>query len=181
MDVTLRQRLWDSIRALNDAGVTIVLTTHYLEEAEALCDQIAIINKGEIIAACSKAELLASAGQKTLYLTVAGGVTMPLPPALTVLGATWRDGRLAISFDPNITNAISLIQQVSAAGLEIRDISTAEPDLEDVFLRLTGIPKNTVEIPRWDLVLALATRRYRKTASEHDAAFSLPAMMPMHS
>ena len=140
VDVALRQRLWDSIRALNDAGVTIVLTTHYLEEAEALCDQIAIINKGAIIAARSKAELLASAGQKTLYLTIAGGVILPLPPALTTLGAEWRDGRLAISFDPSRTDAISLIRQVSAAGLEISDISTAEPDLEDVFLRLTGDP-----------------------------------------
>ena len=140
VDVTLRQRLWDSIQALNDAGVTIVLTTHYLEEAEALCDQIAIINKGEIITACSKAELLASAGHKTLYVTVAGGLTMPLPPALSALDATWRDGRLAISFDPSSTDAISLIREVSAAGLDIRDISTAEPDLEDVFLRLTGIP-----------------------------------------
>ena len=140
VDVTLRQQLWDSIRALNKAGVTIVLTTHYLEEAEALCDQIAIINKGKIITACSKAELLASAGQKTLYVTVAGGVTMPLPPALSALGATWREGRLLISFDPNVNDAISLLRQVSAAGLDIRDISTAEPDLEDVFLRLTDIP-----------------------------------------
>ena len=140
VDVALRQRLWDSIRALNVAGVTIVLTTHYLEEAEALCDQIAIINKGAIIAARSKAELLASAGQKTLYLTIAGGVIMPLPPALVALGAAWRDGRLAISFDPHTTDAISLIRQVSAAGLDISDISTAEPDLEDVFLRLTGTP-----------------------------------------
>jgi ABC-2 type transport system ATP-binding protein len=140
VDVALRQRLWDSIRALNAAGVTIVLTTHYLEEAEALCDQIAIINKGAIIAARSKAELLASAGQKTLYLTIASGVIMPLPPALIALGAAWRDGRLAISFDPHTTDAISLIRQVSAAGLDISDISTAEPDLEDVFLRLTGTP-----------------------------------------
>ena len=140
VDVALRQRLWDSIRALNAAGVTIVLTTHYLEEAEALCDQIAIINKGAIIAARSKAELLASAGQKTLYLTIAGGVIMPLPPALSALGAAWRDGRLAISFDTHTTDAISLIRQVSAAGLDISDISTAEPDLEDVFLRLTGDP-----------------------------------------
>ena len=79
VDVALRQRLWDSIKSLNQAGVTVVLTTHYLEEAEALCDRIAIVNKGEIIAAKTKADLLASAGQKTLHLSLTTAPPLPLP------------------------------------------------------------------------------------------------------
>ena len=134
VDVALRQRLWDNIKRLNQAGVTVVLTTHYLEEAEALCDRIAIINKGEIIAAKTKADLLASAGQKTLHLSLTTPPPLPLPDAL---GAQWRDGRLSISFDPATSNAVDILQKVRFAGFEVSDISTSEPDLEDVFLSLT--------------------------------------------
>ncbi len=149
VDVALRQRLWDSIKMLNRAGVTVVLTTHYLEEAEALCDRIAIINKGEIIAAKTKDELLASAGQKTLHLSLKAPPPQPLPAALIALGAHWhfqheehgqhekREARLSISFDPATSNAIDILQAVQAAGCDVSDISTAEPDLEDVFLSLT--------------------------------------------
>ncbi|MEK9911873.1 MAG: ABC transporter ATP-binding protein [Candidatus Puniceispirillum sp.] len=137
VDVALRQRLWDSIRALNRAGVTIVLTTHYLEEAEALCDQIAIINHGKIIAAKNKADLLASAGQKKLYLQVTTPPATPLPDGLTALGAQWDDGRLLIGFDPAKTSAIDLLNKVTAAGFAVSDFSTVEPDLEDVFLQMT--------------------------------------------
>ena len=115
----------------------MVLTTHYLEEAEALCDRIAIINKGEIIAAKTKADLLASAGQKTLHLSLKTPPPLPLPDALAELGAQWRDGRLSISFDPTTSNTVDILQKVQLAGFEISDISTAEPDLEDVFLSLT--------------------------------------------
>ena len=111
-----------------------MLTTHYLEEAEALCDRIAIINKGEIIAAKTKADLLASAGQKTLHLSLTTPPSLPLPDAL---GAQWRDGRLSISFDPATSNAVDILQKVRFAGFEVSDISTSEPDLEDVFLSLT--------------------------------------------
>ena len=149
VDVALRQRLWDSIKMLNRAGVTVVLTTHYLEEAEALCDRIAIINKGEIIAAKTKDELLASAGQKTLHLSLKAPPPQPLPAALIALGVHWhfqheehgqheeREARLSISFDPATSNAIDILQAVQAAGCDVSDISTAEPDLEDVFLSLT--------------------------------------------
>lgn len=137
VDVALRQRLWDSIRALNAAGVTIVLTTHYLEEAEALCDRIAIINKGTIIADKTKAELLESAGQRTLYLTLEAPPPIPLPAELASLGAVWQSDRLAISFDTAADNAITILSKVTGAGLAVIDIRTAEPDLEDVFLRLT--------------------------------------------
>ena len=137
VDVALRQRLWDNIKTLNNAGVTVVLTTHYLEEAEALCDQITIINKGEVIAAKSKDELLASAGRKTLHLSLVTPPASPLPDKLTAIGATWFDGRLSISFNPMTDTAVNLLNKVRQAGFEVHDISTAEPDLEDVFLQLT--------------------------------------------
>ena len=137
VDVGLRQRLWDNIRTLNAAGVTVVLTTHYLEEAEALCDQIAIINKGQIIAAKSTADLMASAGTKHLHLSLASPPPTPLPKALQKLGAVWQDGRLSISFDPAKTTSLALLAEVQKAKCEVRDISTAESDLEEVFLSLT--------------------------------------------
>ena len=137
VDVALRQRLWDNIRSLNEAGVTIVLTTHYLEEAEALCDQIAIVNKGRIITAKSKADLMASAGKKHLHLTLASPPPAPLPKRLQTLGAVWQDGRISISFDPAKTPTLALLAEVQKANFDVRDISTAEPDLEDVFISLT--------------------------------------------
>jgi ABC-2 type transport system ATP-binding protein len=137
VDVALRQRLWDNIKTLNAAGVTVVLTTHYLEEAEALCDQIAIVHKGRIITAKSKADLMASAGTKQLHLTLASPPPARLPEALQQLGAVWQDGRLSISFDPAKTTTLALLAEVQKANFDVRDISTAEPDLEDVFISLT--------------------------------------------
>ena len=137
VDVALRQRLWDNIKALNSAGVTVVLTTHYLEEAEALCDQIAIINEGEVITARSKVELLESAGHRTIHLHLDKTPELPLPEALNALGAKWHDGRLSIRFDPSIRTAIDLLSEVGQAGFKVHDVSTSEPDLEDVFLKLT--------------------------------------------
>jgi ABC-2 type transport system ATP-binding protein len=137
VDVSLRQRLWDNIKALNKEGVTVVLTTHYLEEAEALCDQIAIINNGDVITAKSKADLLETAGHKTLHIYLKKSPEFPLPDSLNKLGATWLDNRLSISFDPSTNTAIDLLGKVRQAGYEVQDISTSEPDLEDVFLQLT--------------------------------------------
>ena len=137
VDVALRLRLWDNIKALNNAGVTVVLTTHYLEEAEALCDQIGIINKGEVITSKTKAELLESAGHRTVHLNLEKIPEFPLPDALNALGAKWQAGRLSIRFDPSVRTAIDLLSDVRQAGFKVRDISTSEPDLEDVFLKLT--------------------------------------------
>lgn len=137
VDVALRQRLWDNIKTLNKAGVTVVLTTHYLEEAEALCNQIAIINEGRIITAKSKAELMASAGKKQLHLCLTSHPPKELPKSLQKLGAVWKDGRLSISYDPTKTTALAILAEVKKSKCEVRDISTTETDLEEVFLRLT--------------------------------------------
>ena len=82
VDVALRQRLWDNIRALNEAGVTIVLTTHYLEEAEALCDQIAILNHGQMITNQPKDQLMAGASRKELRLSLKDGPMHAVPDSL---------------------------------------------------------------------------------------------------
>ena len=138
VDVALRQRLWDNIRALNEAGVTIVLTTHYLEEAEALCDRIAILNHGRLIANQPKDQLMAGARAKELRMTIAGGTPATMPAALAALDAQPVEGGVLVRYDPAVTGAADIITAVAAAGLEISDVTTVEPDLEDVFLEMTG-------------------------------------------
>ena len=138
VDVALRQRLWDNIRSLNEAGVTIVLTTHYLEEAEALCDDIAILNHGQLVANKPKSALMAGARAKEVRLTLAGGTPDDLPAALAALGARPAEGGIAVCYDPSASSVGAIIAAVAAAGLEITDVTTDEPDLEEVFLEMTG-------------------------------------------
>ena len=138
VDVALRQRLWDNIKSLNQAGVTIVLTTHYLEEAEALCDNIAILNHGRLIANQPKEQMMAGARAKEVRLTLAGGAPASLPAALEAMGARPAEGGIVVRYDPSASSAGAIIAAVAAAGLEITDVTTDEPDLEDVFLEITG-------------------------------------------
>ena len=138
VDVALRQRLWDNIRSLNEAGVTIVLTTHYLEEAEALCDDIAILNHGQLVANKPKSALMAGARAKEVRLTLAGGTPDDLPAALAARGARPAKGGIAVRYDPSASSVGAIIAAVAAAGLEITDVTTDEPDLEEVFLEMTG-------------------------------------------
>ena len=138
VDVALRQRLWDNIKSLNAAGVTIVLTTHYLEEAEALCDNIAILNHGQLIANQPKDVLMAGARAKEVRLTLAGGAPAALPEALVAMGARPVEGGISVRYDPAASSAGAIIAAVATAGLEITDVTTDEPDLEEVFLEITG-------------------------------------------
>ena len=138
VDVALRQKLRDNIQALNARGVTIVLTTHYLEEAEALCDHVAIVNKGELITSQPKHALMASASRKQVHFTVTTPPALPLPDALAQMGAEWDGSRLSVNYNPKETTTAAIIGAVVAAGLAIEEVSTVEPDLEDVFLELTG-------------------------------------------
>jgi len=142
VDVALRQQLWDNVKGLNAAGVTIILTTHYLEEAEALCDRIAILNHGKLITNKPTPELMASASRKDLHLGVRGTVPDPLPDTLLALGAQSSADRngLMIRFDPHRINAAEIIAAVNDAGIAVTDVTTAEPDLEDVFLKMIGDP-----------------------------------------
>jgi ABC-2 type transport system ATP-binding protein len=137
VDVELRQRLWDTVKELNESGVTIVLTTHYLEEAENLCDHIAILNKGEIITSQPKQELLKSAAQKDLYISLPEKLPAKLPREIEALSPVLSEGRMRIRFNPNHTHAGAILAQLHKAGIAVGDVSTDEPDLEDIFLSLT--------------------------------------------
>jgi len=137
VDVELRQMLWENVRRLNDQGVTVVLTTHYLEEAEALCDQIAIINHGEIIVNEDKERLLARIDNKEIRFRLAQEVSA-IPVGLEKFNAVKEGKRtLVMRYSPQDQCVGEIIDVLQKAKLDICDISTDESDLEDVFLQLT--------------------------------------------
>lgn len=142
VDVELRQNLWRYIRKLNDLGVTIVLTTHYLEEAEELCDEIAIINHGEVVACDSTANLLGQLDEKVITIRP----TVPLatvPDSLKAIGASLNTaGEIVVHFSPSHISIGKILKIVQNAAVEIADLSTQESDLEDIFLQLTSAQKN---------------------------------------
>lgn len=137
VDIELRRQLWDYVIELNKAGVTIVLTTHYLEEAEELCDTIAIIDQGELRACDSTANLLSQIDNKTLLVRA----TSPLGQSPAIDGLEMKlndDGRLAVTYNPGDFPAGKVLEKLSAAGIEIRDLDTQGAELETVFMKLTG-------------------------------------------
>ncbi len=137
VDVELRQQLWTQMRALNAAGTTILLTTHYLDEAEELCDRIAIIDHGKVIAYDTTAALVREVDDKTLTLSLSEPLAA-VPPSLARFGLTLAaPGRLVFRYGPSRTTLAELFDAMKAAGLIIRDVTTEETDLEDIFLRLT--------------------------------------------
>ncbi|MEH3045959.1 ABC transporter ATP-binding protein [Sphingomonas adhaesiva] len=137
VDIELRQQLWSYVRSLNDAGVTVVLTTHYLEEAEELCDRIAIINHGRVVANEPTRELLGKAQEKVVAVTVDRDVETP-PRAICFDKVVLKGTRtLEITYSKDRVNAGEVLGAVQASGLGIVDVSTKEADLEDVFLSLT--------------------------------------------
>ncbi|MFN3910997.1 ABC transporter ATP-binding protein [Hyphomonas sp.] len=145
VDVELRRLLWDYVRELHAKGTTIILTTHYLEEAEELCDSIAIVNHGKIIACEPTPQLLSRLDYKTLII-VPREPLGAVPPELAMHDAKLRsDGTLAITFKTAETGIGRLLEKARAAGISVADLSTKSPDLEDVFLALTSdTPQVTV-------------------------------------
>ncbi len=138
VDVDLRRSLWSHMRALNRQGVTVVLTTHYLEEAEAMCDEIAIIDQGRLVACGETKGLIRKLDEKTLSVTTVDPLDT-LPPALVEAGAVLVDPhRFEIQYRPSQARVGDLLDAVRASGVGIRDLATAEADLEELFLRLTG-------------------------------------------
>lgn len=136
VDIELRKQLWDYVLGLHAKGVTIVLTTHYLEEAQELCDRIAIIHNGAVAACEPKEKLIASLDSKMLLVTPADPISAA--PALHPYTAELKDdGRIAIPYQPSSSEVASIIDRLQEAGVRIKDISTVEADLEDVFLELT--------------------------------------------
>ncbi len=141
VDIELRKRLWDYVRGLHAKGTTIVLTTHYLEEAEELCDRIAIINHGEVACCENTPDLLARIDEKTLVITPEAAV-QDLPQALRHLGAEVNElGQVVMSYAPSSHKMEMLLSAVHTAGISIKDLTTKESDLEDIFLQLTQSPQ----------------------------------------
>ncbi|SHH31592.1 ABC-2 type transport system ATP-binding protein [Cognatiyoonia sediminum] len=136
VDITLRNQLWENVRRLNDEGMTIILTTHYLEEAEQMCDEIAIINHGELIVRDTTSNLLSKLDSKTLVITPAEAVSRVVLPA-EISQQTTEDGALRLSYRPANISDNEVLDHLRQAGVVIKDIQTDIPDLEDVFLSLT--------------------------------------------
>lgn len=138
VDIELRQRLWDYVRELNRNGTTVVLTTHYLEEAEELCDYIAIINHGRVVAHDRRDSLMSRLDSKELMVTVNEELkpSHVFGPLDVQLDAERRV--LAFRFRPSETPVGQLLAAVASHGYTIADITTREPDLEDLFLQLTS-------------------------------------------
>ncbi|GLQ05180.1 ABC transporter ATP-binding protein [Sneathiella chinensis] len=138
VDIELRQQLWEYIRELNARGTTIILTTHYLEEAEELCDQIAIINHGEVVACEPTETLLGKLDSKTISLILDREIDA-VPAELEKFNATLSHGRkLSICYKPSEVEISKILAAVAESGLGIADLSTEEPDLEDAFLQMTS-------------------------------------------
>ncbi|MCC7425400.1 MAG: ABC transporter ATP-binding protein [Alphaproteobacteria bacterium] len=138
VDLALRHQLWEMVRGLNRRGVTVLLTTHYLEEAEALCDRIAIIDQGRLIACDETRALIARLDDKTLTVTV-DQTLAALPAALAGFEARIEEGRrIIVNYRTRQTRVEAILAALREAGLTIADISTREADLNDIFLRLTG-------------------------------------------
>ena len=136
VDIELRQMLWENIRKLNAQGMTIILTTHYLEEAEEMCDEIAIINQGEVVARDSTASLLGRLDAKAMVVQPAAPVDQ-LPQGAGIEATLRDDGAVVLRYRSQATSAEDVLAAVRAAGISIRDVKTEEADLEDVFLSLT--------------------------------------------
>ncbi|MFB0936173.1 MAG: ABC transporter ATP-binding protein [Propionivibrio sp.] len=139
VDVSLRRDMWQLVRELREAGVTIILTTHYIEEAEEMADRVAVINKGEIILVEEKAELMRKLGRKKL--------TLQLDPPLDNLPDTLADRSLELSTDGRQltytyeadgeeSGIVPLLEAINRAGIRFHDLQTSQRSLEDIFVSL---------------------------------------------
>jgi len=137
VDVELRQSLWAHVRELNRAGTTILLTTHYLEEAEELCDEIAIINHGEVVACDTTENLVSRLDSKTLTVQLTDPIDT-IPAELDGFLVDLTDAHhLVVRYEPSQTRLGDVLNAMNESGLKITDLSTEETDLEDIFLQIT--------------------------------------------
>ena len=139
VDVELRRDMWQMVRALRERGVTIILTTHYIEEAEEMADRIGVISKGELIVVEEKTALMRKLGKKQLTLSLQNPLA-GIPPALAGLPLELqKEGtELVYSFDTQAsdTGIAPLLRKLNEAGIEYKDLHTAESSLEDIFVNL---------------------------------------------
>lgn len=141
VDVELRNQLWEYVKKLNKAGTTILLTTHYLEEAEELCDEIAVINHGSVIANDRKENLMKLLSSKELIISAANEITAEIAKYFGDLPVkTLARDKISITYDPAKIGVERILRNCSDAKIQISDISTSQPDLEEIFKHL--IQKN---------------------------------------
>lgn len=138
VDVELRRQLWELVGELNAEGVTVVLTTHYLEEAEELCDRIAIINHGELIADKPTRELVGTIGEKIVSVTVDRDVAAPPVHDAFLKSEKTGERTIEVTYDKSRVTAGQVLALVREQGFAIEDVTTREADLEDVFVQLTS-------------------------------------------
>ena len=136
VDVELRRNLWKNVRSLNDLGVTIILTTHYLEEAEKMCDRIAILNKGNVVALDSTKNLLDRIQTKKVTFKTNKIINIKDEDLDSLKVISKIDEEICVSFEKSKINMEELINLIKKNNVKIMDISTDDGDLEDVFLRL---------------------------------------------
>ncbi len=145
VDVELRRQLWEYVLELNRKGVTIVLTTHYLEEAQELCDQIAIINRGQVVACEPTTTLLRRMDTRKVLVTP----EEPVEAAPELAGfetKLTKQGGFSVAYRTGQSSVEQVLAAIRAAGLHIKDISTEDPDLEDVFVALTYRAEEAAQI-----------------------------------
>ena len=137
VDVELRSNLWDNVKQLNKQGVTIILTTHYLHEAEQMCDRIGILNKGSLVALDTTKNLLKRIQTKIVKFAVNKKVNINDKSLKSVNILLNEMDELVISYEKNALNISDIIKFISDQNIKLLDISTDDGDLEDVFIRLT--------------------------------------------
>jgi ABC-2 type transport system ATP-binding protein len=139
VDVTLRQEMWALVRTLRDTGVTIILTTHYIDEAEVMADRIGVISKGEIILVEDKVELMRKLGKKQLTLQLAQPLQR-IPQALSALPLELASGgnELTYTYDAHGEHSgiAALLDELDRAGVHFKDLQTRQSSLEDIFVSL---------------------------------------------
>ncbi len=139
VDVELRQEMWQVIKDLRNSGVTIILTTHYIEEAEAIADRVAVINKGELLVVDNTSDLIKSMGQKTLLIELHEPI-LTLPSKLEKYDLTVLNNGLSISYNYDSsskqTGITSLLQDMKETGLKLKDLNTEQSSLENIFVEL---------------------------------------------
>ena len=139
VDINLRRDMWRVVRRLKEKGVTIILTTHYIEEAEAIADRVSVINNGEIILTEGKDELMQKMGQKLLTIELQEKIEF-IPESLKEYNLSINDDGLSINFTYNSqaesTGITTLLQEVKNSGLKLRDLKSAQTSLENIFEQL---------------------------------------------
>jgi ABC-2 type transport system ATP-binding protein len=137
VDVDLRKTLWQNLRSLNNQGVTIILTTHYLEEAEKMCDRIGILNRGELVALDTTENLLGRIQTKIVHFTTdkKSNITDNALESLKII--LNNQNKLSVSYEKSKINIDMIVSMLKEQNIKIIDISTDDGDLEDIFLRLT--------------------------------------------